>query len=267
MKTGQYILDRYLPDFIRESADRQSITCSSMSDDWVLRLERGPDIRWILGYQFDINNAAASALAQDKVATHLHLRESGIPSVEHLLVRSVPHEMLMKDILKNRFSNNEFVIKPLDGTGGRGVMKVASVDQAIHVIDTSGETAWAASPYYEISNEYRLILLNDEILMTYEKTQPVELHGMRFYNLGLGAQAVDITDHELLRELYMITRSVCASASLRLAAVDIVRTVDGELLVLEINDGIMMENYARQNVVYKKRAASVYDRIVTAMFT
>ena len=60
---------------------------------------------------------------------------------------------------------------------------------------------------------------------------------------------------------------VMRALSLRLAAVDIVRTDDGELRVLEVNDGIMLENYALQSAGYKDRATAVYDAVVTALFS
>jgi len=265
MKKGQYITERYLPDFVVEAAAAQGVYCEVMSDGWVLRLTRGPAIRWVVGYQFDLNPAAASALAQDKVATHLALRQAGVASVPHQLVRSLPHESDLAQHLRD-LQGGAFLIKPLDGTGGRGIHKLERVAEAVALIQASDEVAWAASPFYELAAEYRVVLLDGEPLIAYEKTEPVEQYGMRFFNLGMGAVAREVTDAPLLGRLTTMARITTERLGLRVASVDIVRTQAGELLVLEVNDGIMMENYARQSPRYKQRAAAAYDAIVAAMF-
>jgi glutathione synthase/RimK-type ligase-like ATP-grasp enzyme len=264
MKTGVYITNRLLPEFVRAAAERYGIRCTSMSDDWVLRLERDLQLGWVLGYQFDLNTAAASGIAQDKVATHLALREAGVPSVEHVLLRSLQGEPFPAEKLAEMFSG-PFVIKPLDGTGGRDVMWVKDVSAAEKVIAKSQELTWAASPLLEITAEYRVIMLDGTSIVIYEKTQPVTERGLRYYNLGKGAKPAEVLAQGTKGALETLARRACAVLKLRLASVDIVR-VDGNLLVLEVNDGIMMEYYARHSTQYKKNAALAYEAIVTAMF-
>ena len=265
MKAGEYILDRFLPELVASAAAARGVACTSMSDGWVLRLARAEDVRWVVGYQFDLNTAAASALVQDKVAAHLALQQAGIASVPHVLIRSVPHEPIAVGQLEHLFPA-QLVIKPLDGTGGRQVRRVASAEEAAMIIGESDEVAWAASPFYEIAAEYRVIVLDGQVLLAYEKTRPVDMHGMKFFNLGLGAVAAEIADTQVQEQAMEIAHEVCGQLGLRLAAVDIVRLSSGELLVLEVNDGIMMENYARQSPEYKDRVTRAYDAIVSVMF-
>jgi ribosomal protein S6--L-glutamate ligase len=264
MKAGQYILDRFLPDFVARAAEARGACVEVMSDGWVIRLEGEHRRRWVVGYQFDLNTTAASAVAQDKVATYLALTRAGLAAVPHVLVRSTPHEPDIATHLRGAV-NGPLVIKPLDGTGGRGVHKAADVAEAVAFIQERDEVAWAASPWYDIVAEYRAVVLDGEVLLAYEKTEPVELHNLRFYNLGMGAVAQDIASQAQREAVVVMALQACVQLGLRLAAVDIVRLATGELLVLEVNDGIMMENYARQSPEYKKRAADVYDAIVGAM--
>jgi ribosomal protein S6--L-glutamate ligase len=264
MKKGAYIQDRLLPEFVQAAAERQGLSYSSMSDGWVLRLEHEPKLRWVLGYQFDINTAAASGIAQDKVATHIALQRAGVPSVEHILVRSLLDEPIDTRKLSEIFSG-PFVIKPLDGTGGRDVVRVKEATAAGKLIDESHELTWAASPLYDISAEYRVIMLDGTPLVMYEKTQPVEENGLKYFNLGKGAKPVDIVTEDTKSALEELARQTCSALTLRLASVDIVR-IDGNLRILEVNDGIMMEYYARHSEQYKKNAALTYDAIVTTMF-
>lgn len=264
MKKGTYIADRLLPGFVRAAAERHDIVCESMSDDWALRLEKGLQRHWVLGYQFDLNLAAASGIAQDKVATHLALKRANVPSVPHVLVRSLLNEPFPVESLAETFPN-QFVIKPLDGTGGRDVVLVRNARQAEKIITESKELTWAASPLLHITAEYRVILLDGSPLVTYEKTEPVVENGLKYYNLGKGAKPVDVLTEDTKEALEALARQACAALALRLASVDIVR-VDGELMVLEVNDGIMMENYARTSDQYAHNAALAYDAIVTTMF-
>lgn len=264
MKTGQYIADRYLPGFIEAAARAHDIACTVMSDGWVIRLEKGMTRRWVLGYQFDVNGAAASAVAQDKVATHEVLKQAGIPSVEHLLVRALPSQPFPTERLASLLPG-PFVLKPLGGTGGRGVQKVGSAHEAEKIVEIEGEMAWAASPLYDISAEYRVIMLDGTPLVMYEKQAPVTEHGLRYFNLGKGAVPAAILTEDTSAALDVLARQACGALSLRLASVDIVR-VDNSLRILEINDGIMMEYYARHSEQYKKNAALAYDAIVVTMF-
>lgn len=238
-----------------------------MSDDWILRLSRGGSTHWVVGYKFDVNTAVASELAQDKVAMHTVLAHAGLPSVPHVIVRSAAGERPDVVEIAKRLPEGPVVIKPLEGTGGHGVRKYVSVTAGLEAVGYEPEVAWAVSPYCEVQQEFRLIVLLDRVLLGYEKTRPAVRHGLRYFNLGLGAVPQDITDKDLYGRLAQLARAACRAAAIRLAAVDMVRVRSGELLVLEVNDGIMMEHYGRVNRRNYRNAAGVYDAIVSAVFT
>lgn len=262
MQSGEFIIDRLLPEFVRTACERQGITFQSFSDDWVLRLQRSSQARWVLGYKFDLNSAAASGVAQDKVAAYQVLSANNIPVLPHFLVRSVASQPLPVHELRQVFASRPVVIKPLTGTGGRGVQKCDSVAIALEQIAADPEPAWAISLYVDVAAEYRLIVLDGEVLLAYEKTKPTERDGLKLFNLGTGAVAQDITASDTIQNIALeATRTL----NLRLAAVDIIKT-DQAFEILEVNDGMMMENYARQSTDHRARAARIYDRIVTAMF-
>jgi len=265
MQKGPYIAERLMPKIVADYAHRSGIDFRAFSDEWVLRLTRGKTIKWIVGYKFDINGSAAGELAQDKVATYSAMHAAGIDAVEHYLVRSLPQELIHVAELHQLLNGMPVVAKPLDGTGGREVALFRSMDEALDMIRSSGEPAWALSPHYDVQAEYRLIMLNGELLLAYEKTQPTDRGELKLFNLGYGAVAVDVTD-ETKQHLLLIAERVMYATALHLAAVDIVRLADGSLKVLEVNDGISMEHYARQSIEDNARAIRVYESIVTAMF-
>ncbi|HSX06445.1 MAG TPA: ATP-grasp domain-containing protein [Candidatus Saccharimonadia bacterium] len=266
MQHGPYIQDRALPNIIRDACRMQGINLQAFSNDWVLRLEKNGQIRWIVGYKFDINLSASGQLAQDKVATYTALNAANIPAIEHYLVRSVPHDPTQWHLDLPKLDGQAVVLKPLDGTGGRAVERFESLAGALQVAQHSGEPAWAISPHYNLQAEYRLVMLDGKLLLSLEKTQPVAHGKLKMFNLGHGAVAADIVDESLVLRLQTMATQVMQTLSLRFAAVDIVCVNTNDLRVLEVNDGITLEHYARQSAEYKKRATKVYETAVAALF-
>lgn len=263
MQVGEVLQERVMPAMVRRACTRLGIQCHFFSDDWVAKLQKDDKTAWIFGYKFDINASAAASLAQDKVATHLALEAAGIPSVPHLLARTYGMQMApLADVLDFLQGGDAVVIKPLNGTGGRGVQCYEDAGQALAAIREDPEPAWTISPYLDLVKETRLVMLDGEVLLSYEKHNPVVHNGVKFFNLCQGAKAVDIEPSTALCRLAVQT---CTALSLRIAAVDIVRTTSGEDLVLEVNDGIMTENYARQSPANAQRAQIVYEAIIAKM--
>lgn len=265
MQSGPYIAARLMPKIVAEYCTREHISFQSFSDEWVLRLSKDDVIKWIVGYKFDINSSAAGELAQDKVATYAALNAASIDAVPHYLVRSSPKEMIHIEGLHQLLNGAPVVAKPLEGTGGREVEWFRTTDDALAMIKTSGEPAWALASHLDLQAEYRFVMLEGELLVAYEKTQPTYRGELKLFNLGYGAIAKDMPA-DTLSELLSIAECVINAMALRLAAVDIVKQADDSFLVLEVNDGISMEHYARQSDINKDRAADVYASIIKAMY-
>lgn len=259
MQSGQFITERLMPKMIREICDARGILFTSFSDDWLFHMEKNGKVARVLGYKFSLNDSVASSITQDKVATYQLLNHFTIPVVPHFLIRTKANETDWK-----RLPWQEgMVIKPLSGTSGHGVKLCYSAEEAEVWMKKWGIEAWATSPFVDIKREVRVVLLGDEIVLSYEK-QPVEIDGLRFFNLGKGAIAVEYQVAESEAELARRAKNVLG---LRLSAVDIIELRDGSWQILEVNDGIMMENYARQSPKNKKVAKQVYEAIVAALFS
>ncbi len=266
MQTGAYIAERLLPQIVAAYCERTGLSCQVFSDEWVLRLARGETIRWVVGDNFDLNTAAASKVAQDKVATYAALSAASIAAAPHYLVRSLLQEPIHIRELHKELGGVSVVAKPLRGVAGRGVNRFHTVDDALAMIRGSGEPAWALSPHYNLQSEYRLIMLDGELLLAYEKTNATDRAGLKLFNLSLGAVPMEIQNEGLLNELTGIARQVMHALALRLAAVDIVRMPDRLLKVLEVNDGITMEHYARYSAANRQRTIEIYETIVATTF-
>ena len=258
MQKGEYITDRLLPGIIEEICLQKGIKLLKLSDDWVLRMEKADKLGHIIGYKFSLNGSAEAEIAQDKVATYQILSTGGVKAVEHRLVRT---KVSYVGGWESMLEDGPAVIKPLKGTSGHGV-KVCHTAEAVRAcIADSGIEAWAISPLLEIEKEIRVILLEGEPLICIQKNH-VWIDGLKVFNLSRGATAERVLIDKSIVDL---AKSTATRMNLRLAAVDIVVLDSGETAVLEINDGFMMENYARMSRENLKEVKQVYNRVVARM--
>lgn len=257
MQDKEFIVDRWMVGMLRDICQTRGITFVTHSDDWLLELRAGDKVRRVLGYRFHLNDSVAASIAQDKVATFQVLAKAGIPAVTHVLVRT----KISHADRQAMAGWQKIVVKPLVGTSGHGVRLFTSVDEAAEHIEQSTILAWAAAPFIDIQREVRVIMLDGVPLLTYEK-QPVTIYGLKMFNLGLGATPKDIEPSE---ELVLLAKNSQHELGLRLSTVDIVEDTDGNVQVMEVNDSIMMEHYARHSAKNKRCTIDVYSTIVDAM--
>ncbi len=259
MPKGEFIKDRWMVTAIKDICLERGITLTSYSDDWLLELTKGNITQRVLGYKFPLNNSVAAQSAEDKVTGYLILSSQNIPSVPHALVRTQSTTYHAWET----YDWTDVVINPLMGTSGLGVKRFSSPDKALEWINQDPQDGWAISPFVKIKQEIRLIVLDQKILLSYEKLS-VTINGLPMFNLGLGATPKKI---EASVELQELAQKTCKALGLRLAAVDVVELEDGSFTVLETNDGIMMEHFARTSPEYKEDARRVYQAIITALFS
>lgn len=258
MQSGQYITDRLMPKMIHKICDEQGISFTSFSDEWLLQLEKDGKVARVLGYKFGLNDSVSGYIAQDKVASYELMKYHDVPAVPHHLIRTKAGDANWKELPWSE----GMVVKPLTGTSGRGVAKCHTVAEAEVWMEKWGIEAWAVSPFIDIKREVRLILLDERALLIYEK-RPTEIDGLKFFNLGKGAIAIDcrLGDSEV-----GLAKKAQNVLGLRLCAVDIIELNDGSWRVLEVNDGFMMENYARASPENKAKTLELYTEIVQAIF-
>lgn len=254
MQNGEFIKDRWIVGMVKDACREMGVEVRSFSDNWVMELTKGGRSSTVFGYKFGLNNSASASIVQDKVASYLLMTSHGIPAVEHYLIRGMD-----KSLWDQLPLQKNMVAKPLVGTGGRGVALYADRARAEQAVKASAVEAWALSPYYDIKREIRCVILDGEILLSYEK-RPIERDGMKFFNLGMGAVPVDHHPSESMQRLAM---NAMKALGLRVGAVDSIVCYDGTIMVLEVNDGVMMESFARHSKANKQKAAEIYKAIIT----
>ena len=202
--------------------------------------------------------------------------------------------------------NQEIVLKPNDGTCGRDVYRVRDINKLEELYNKLTRKYFSINmgPFYHIKNEYRFIVLDGKVRIAYKKNKPV-VYGdgvstirdllVKFnnkfftsklndpiydrvlnsgeeyeynwkFNLSQGAVASEITDRDLYNKLENIALNASSEIGLRFGSVDIIVTDDDKALILEMNSGVMLDNYVEQFSDGYDKAKELYKDVIIEMF-
>jgi glutathione synthase/RimK-type ligase-like ATP-grasp enzyme len=303
--------DRQLLKIIREICGEQDIKLETYSYDWILKLTKDNNNMYIYGYQFPLNDAAAELICGDKAALSAVLKGCGIPAAEHEFFMSPSNaHYIGRDGNWARLvglleKHGRLVCKRNSGSGGTGVYIVSNQTELERTVADifRNSRSMAVSPFYDIANEFRVIMLGGDARLIYKKIRPhvtgdgkkavYELAFEKFgasvaglditadlaavpsagekvtlcwkHNLGQGSKAVPVYDNELCALLESIAVRAVRALDIKFASVDIIQT-DGEYIILEINSGIMMENFAVSGDENYRTAKEIYRDAVNYYF-
>lgn len=261
---------RIFVTFINKAARELDIDVQWLSDHWIAKLIKGNQVRYIYGSTLPLNNNASSLLTQDKVATFEALDAAHIAAVPHYLVRFTPSQLPLEAAAKGvRFAKLPIVVKPLTGRGGQDVVRVNSIDELNLLLnDFAGKyESVSLSPLVRIEHEYRLVMLDREPLIIFEKklTDEQRAEGEWRHNLNLGAKPQVHSDPKICDPLIKFARETMAALDLHFAAIDIVQ-VEGELMVLEVNQGFGLNIFAAHTPMYALQAFATYRAALEKCF-
>lgn len=157
-------------------------------------------------------------------------------------------------------------------------------------------------PYYDIENEYRAIIVNGKTELLYKKTKPVVIGDGKStlrellinfnseyfeenkiledevyscilpendvfefdwrFNLAKGSKAsFDITE-EIKKNIESLAEEISKKIGLGFGSIDIIKTTDNRLFVMEINSGVMMENFIKQVPNGYEIAKNIYKKVI-----
>ena len=144
-------------------------------------MQRGPERHFALGYDLGLNSSVTHRVANDKAATAEVLEICGIPCVPHTLFLSpklseyVPSMGSWEAMLRLLEKNPEgIVVKPNEGTGGNSVFRVLTKPKLEIAVDAifSSNKSLSISPYLEIEDEVRVVLIDYLPVVVYSKNRP-----------------------------------------------------------------------------------------------
>lgn len=307
---------RMLVKIVNEISKEEDISIETFSHDWIIKLEKNKKINYIMGYQFGLNSASVNSICCDKSAASEIMQSFNIPHVEHYFFMSPINQKYIGNNgnwgkiskLLNEFGN--LVCKPNEGTGGSGIYHVTNqyeLESAVYKIFKNNRSM-AISPFYNIENEYRTIVLDGSIKLIYSKERQyvvgdgeknikslllenpeffskisimsdVGLNNSEFekilpkdekyyvnwkHNLGQGAKAIETINDTIKEEVIKLVNLVVNKLNIRFASIDVAKCNDS-YRVLEINSGVMMENYAQQDEHTYEKAKTIYKEAIIKM--
>lgn len=266
---SHYVTDnRVLIQAIEAACLTHRITATYFSDKWVIKLQKGDHSHLIYAHSIGLNSDASSRVAADKVATHELLAGTSIPSVPHFLLSSIIDPVISPEALNQLLEKyNDLVIKPLHGHSGQHILRSSDVNKILRFTDSHQHSGWAASPYIDIRREIRLVILRGEIVLAYEKLNPMLFNGLKLYNLHYGATARTIEKTDISPNFCEMAHNAAQSIGLDFAAVDIIVDDSGTVLVLEVNTAFGLEHYAQQSTENFARAKQLYEGVISSLFT
>jgi glutathione synthase/RimK-type ligase-like ATP-grasp enzyme len=230
-------------------------------------MRRGEMRRFAFGYDIGLNSAIAHRLANDKSATSEALSLASVPSIpHHLFLNPKLGEKVVgpasRDAMLALLHTHPqgVVVKPNEGTSGRSVFKVTSEAELDHAVGEvfSMSVGLVISPYVEIEQEVRVILLGDAPLVVYSKQRGNDWR----HNLDAGAKPVLLDDGEVRTACVNLAIDAASAIGITFASIDVVR-VDGEWRVLEINSGVMMEALGN---LHPELVQATYDAALNRVF-
>jgi glutathione synthase/RimK-type ligase-like ATP-grasp enzyme len=166
---------------VQKYCGEHGIAVETRSQGWLMVMRKGPRRRLIYGYDLGLNSAVTHRIANDKAATAELLEMNGIACVPHAFFPSpalsdyVPAAGTWEAMLGHLAQNPDgIVVKPNEGTSGRLVFRVRTrpgLERAVSEI-FSLNLNLAISPYLDIKDEVRVILVDCLPVIVYGKSRP-----------------------------------------------------------------------------------------------
>lgn len=257
---------------IREIALEEGMELKAYSDNWAFRLSKDGRETLVLGYDFELNTAPQKAACTDKALCYELLKERNVPAVPHWFLpdarlRAYVNAEDPSEAVRGALDRyGSVVLKDNYGTGGNHVFRVENTEEFEAARDDifAHSSAMALCPFYEIREEYRVVMLDGTPRLFIRKERAYDLNeaGEKVYrtwkhNLGLGASGAVVDDEALKDRLGRIAKAAVAAVGVRFASADIIDTSEG-FLVLELNGGVMMEHFSGQSAACFETAKAIY---------
>lgn len=201
--------------------------------------------------------------------------------------------------------NKNIVLKENRGTCGNSVYYIDNELELKKRYNEMTEKYYSFSvcPYYEIESEFRAIVLNGKVELLYKKIKPIVVgdgiktirellldfnyeyfkdinlenldtvlvEGQKFqydwkFNLSRGAKVSENILEEDKKKVINISLNAAKLIGVKFGSIDIVKTKDNNFFILEINSGIMTQNYVKQVENGYQIVKKIYEKAIKAMF-
>lgn len=298
-------------EIIKEICEYLNIKYTFLSKDWVIKLEKNNEVRYLTGNKFDLNGHAIGNIMDDKYALYEVLKELNIPVCHHRIIyhknnnQSYTIGCNTEEYILNCFNefHSDVVIKPNKGAMGINVYHITDKEELLTKTNELLINNYSISicPYYHIKNEYRVIVLDNQIKLIYKKINPTvigdgksslkelltkfnnnyysdkdiphiipktnEIYTYDFhFNLSKGSIASLNIEDNIKEKISKIAIDVSNKVGIRFASIDIIETTDNELLVIEANSGVTINKAINYIPNGYNIAKDIYKEAIIKLF-
>ena len=297
-------------NIIEELCKEKGIEYDLVSNGWIFVLKKDNKTKSIFGYKFDLNGYNAGTICDDKYATSELCKLLNIPVVdETIFYKPTNKKSYAKDgntyesLLKYfNDKDQDIVLKITKGTCGKDVYHIedeAILEKVYNEIFQDADTV-CASPYYNVENEYRAIILNGEIKLMYKKVRPVVVgdghstiaellkefnpyyfrnyendivlkegeeykYGWKF-NLAAGSLPSFEIDENIREDVSEIVLNTARQLNMNFCSVDVIKCKEeGKYYVMELNTGVMMNRFIKEIPDGYNIAKQIYSDAIDEM--
>ena len=296
-------------ELIKKICEEEKLNYKLISDDWCFVIEKGGITKYIIGRAFSLNDQAVSNIIDDKYALYELCKLYELPIIEYRILFN-PQSEEGRNSLDLAFKyfqefNNNVVIKPNIGSEGNNVYHITKKEDLDYYLEQLFLSNYAVClcPYYDIKNEYRIVVLDGTVKLIYKKERLIVIgDGIKskkellmlknpsyfqditldssydeilpkdekfiydwHFNLSKGATATLDINEELKTKLANIALEATNKIGAKFVTVDII-DCDDKLSIMEINSKVCINKVC--NFIDKdyKIAKNIYKEAIFQMF-
>ena len=166
---------------IKKLCYEKNIKFRQASFGYVTELKKDGIIRHIVGNSLELNSASAYKIASDKFATYSILVQNNIPVIKHNMVfnpetrSEYENDDIKKALIWFQEYGGKAIVKANNSSEGKDVFLVKTKEELkkrILECFMNNKDSVSICPVYNINYEYRVIILDNEILACYKKEKP-----------------------------------------------------------------------------------------------
>lgn len=86
------------------------------------------------------------------------------------------------------------------------------------------------------------------------------------FNLSQGAHSTPIDDAEKKETIQALSTAAANAIHINFASVDVIETIDGKFLIMEINSGVVLNKYIEDDILNYNIAKNIYKEALLSMF-
>ena len=262
----------------------------------------------IVGHNFPLLDQAISKVIADKYALYEYCKLKNVPIIKHHILFNPNNKYgsNTNNLITKYYEeyHKDVVVKPNVGCMGEGVYHPQNKKELLNNIKDLFKTNFSISicPYYEVDREYRVIVLDNEIRLIFEKKKlQVKGNGIQSikdllieenpsyfkdrvldksfnrilkkdeiynydwrFNLEKGATAKLVDDKEVYNKLSKFALEIANKLNIRFASIDIIK-YHNKYFIMEINSSVCLNkicNFLEDNSI----VTDIYRDVIKKMF-